>query len=281
MKKFLSNLLIVGAFVLPTMPAHAGEWKKIVIGMDVSYAPWAYTDANGKFLGYEVDLANDLCKRMEVECELTSQPWDTIIPSLQAGKFDAIIAGMNITEEQLKEIDFSVSYAASPRAFLTTKSSKFANLPLGESILDLEKDADSATKQIDAVRSELPGSTLGVLTASANTLFVEKNFADVAEIRQYKTAEQYVLDLQAGRIDIAFDTLPYLMGVLKGADGGDMVVVGPKLAGGLLGAGAGVGLRKSDADLKAMFNKAIEDAKKDGTIKALTIKWFGADLSPT
>ena len=144
-----------------------------------------------------------------------------------------------------------------------------------------EKDADSATKQIDAVRSELPGSTLGVLTASANTLFVEKNFADVAEIRQYKTAEQYVLDLQAGRIDIAFDTLPYLMGVLKGADGGDMVVVGPKLAGGLLGAGAGVGLRKSDADLKAMFNKAIEDAKKDGTIKALTIKWFGADLSPT
>lgn len=280
MRKFLHGLIVASALAAGTSAALAKDWTKIIVGMDVSYAPWAYTDASGKFLGYEVDLANDLCQRMKIECELTSQPWDTIIPSLQAGKFDAIIAGMNVTEERLKQINFSIPYAASPRAFLTTKSSDYAKLPLSEATLDLDKDADAVQKQIDAMRSEIKGATIGVLTASSNTTFVEKYFKDIAQVRQYKTAEQYVLDLQAGRVDIAFDTLPYLMGVLKGADGGEMVVVGPKLAGGLLGSGAGVGLRKSDVELKEKFDKAINDAKQDGTIKRLTIKWFGADLSP-
>lgn len=261
-------------------PALAKDWQTVVIGMDLSYKPWAFTDASGTFLGFEVDLANDLCARMKVKCELTSQAWDSIIPSLEAGKFDAIIAGMAITPKRLEVIDFSIPYADSPRVLLTLKSSPYAKLALTEDIYDIENGGDEAKAQIELLRTELKGATLGVLTATANVRFIETYLADAVEVRQYKTAEQYVLDLAAGRIDVAIDNLAYLGGVLAGPDGGDMVLVGPKLTGGMFGVGRGVGLRKTDPELKALFDKAIAEAKADGTIATVSDRWFGVNVAP-
>lgn len=280
MNKLIRVLVVTSSISILASPTLAKDWKKVVIGMDLSYAPWSYTDANGKFMGFEVDLTNDLCARMKVECELTSQSWDTIIPSLEAGKFDAIIAGMSITEERKKKIDFSVPYAEDACVFLTTKSSSYADMPEGDKVIDLEKDATAAKAEVQKLRTRLKGATIGVLTGTAFLKFLEPALQGVSEIRQYKTAEQYVLDLEAGRIDIAFDTTSYLTGVLKGPSGADMKLVGPKLAGGALGYGRGVGLRKSDPELKALFDKAIGEAKNDGKIAALSKKWFGVDISP-
>ena len=84
-------------------------WSKIRIATEGAYAPWNFTNSSGKLVGFELDLAKDLCERMGSECEVVAQAWEGIIPALQAGKYDAIMAGMSITEKRKKVITFSRS----------------------------------------------------------------------------------------------------------------------------------------------------------------------------
>src|SRR6476661_4279994 len=101
--------------------AAAAQDKTVKIATEGAYAPWNFTGAGGKLEGFEVDLANELCTRMKVKCEIVAQDWDGIIPALTAKKYDAIMAGMSITDERKKTIDFSNPYAAGPNGFLVAK----------------------------------------------------------------------------------------------------------------------------------------------------------------
>jgi octopine/nopaline transport system substrate-binding protein len=108
--KFMTalGLGVVLAAGLPLAPtAFAKDWKAVVIGMEGAYEPWNLTDSSGKIVGFEVDLANDVCKRAGLECKVIAQDWDGMIPGLKAGKFDVIMDGMSITDERKKEIDIS------------------------------------------------------------------------------------------------------------------------------------------------------------------------------
>src|ERR1700688_823731 len=102
--------------------AAAKDWKTVVIGMEGAYEPYNLTDPSGKIVGFEPDLAMDVCARMKVECKIIAQDWDGMIPGLQAGKFDVIMDGMSITDERKKSIDFSIAYANVPAALATAKS---------------------------------------------------------------------------------------------------------------------------------------------------------------
>ncbi|MET0746205.1 MAG: transporter substrate-binding domain-containing protein, partial [Microvirga sp.] len=87
--------------------AASAQTKTVKIATEGAYAPWNFTGAGGKLEGFEIDLANDLCKRMNVKCEIIAQDWDGIIPALNAKKYDAIMAGMSVTDERKKVIDFT------------------------------------------------------------------------------------------------------------------------------------------------------------------------------
>ena len=91
------KLLIIGLAisVISTMAFADGHWSKIRIGTEGAYEPWNFTDASGNLVGAELDLARDLCKRMNAECEFVQQDWDGIIPALVNGKYDVIMAGMS------------------------------------------------------------------------------------------------------------------------------------------------------------------------------------------
>ena len=134
----LGAALAVGLALAPA--AFAKEWKTVVIGMEGAYEPWNLTDSSGKIVGFEVDLANDLCKRAGVECKVIAQDWDGMIPGLKAGKFDVIMDGMAITDERKKEIDFSKPYAASPGSFLAPKDSPLAKTTGAGTLINLDKD---------------------------------------------------------------------------------------------------------------------------------------------
>jgi octopine/nopaline transport system substrate-binding protein len=282
--KFVVTLFwaIVAAalFAATGAEAQTKDWKKIRVGTEGAYAPWNFSEAGGKLAGFEIDLANELCKRMNAECTIVAQDWDGIIPALQASKYDVIMAAMNITDKRLETINFSDVYAAAPASFAVLKSSPLAKMPGTGEVYPLATKAAEAQKAIDAVKPMLKGKVVGAQVSTTNLAFVEKYFKDQVDIRSYKTTEQHDLDLTAGRLDAAFAAVTYWNDVIAKPEGKDIVIVGPAFSGDVLGRGVAAGMRKEDTELKAKFDTAIKAALADGTIKTLSMKWFKVDISP-
>lgn len=253
--------------------------KAITIATEGAYAPWNFITADGKLDGFEVDLANDLCGRMKIECKIVAQDWDGMIPALTVGKFDVIMASMFITEKRLKVIDFTQPYAVDPSGFAVAKDSELGKLGVSSQRFKLEDQA-AAQAEIDKLKPLLKGKIIGVQAATANLEFLKKYFSDVAEIREYKTTEQHDLDLAAGRIDALFAQQTALAATLSKPEYGDYTLAGPGFVGGFFGLGSGAGIRKEDSKLKEMFNGAIDAAIADGTIKTLSLKWLKSDVTP-
>ena len=259
----------------------AAQEKTVKIATEGAYAPWNFTGAGGKLEGFEIDLANDLCARMKVKCEIVAQDWDGIIPALQAKKYDAVMAGMSITEERKKTIDFAGPYANSPNGFLVAKNSPLAKMPGNGEAFNLSTQQAAAEKAIEAYKPLLKGKTVGVQGSTIHSNFADKYLKGTAEIREYKTTEQHDLDLAAGRIDAVLADATAIIGTLEKPEfNKDYTLAGPSITGGLLGAGVGVGLRKGETELKKSFDEAIQAAIKDGTVKKLSEKWFKIDTTP-
>ncbi|MDQ4136030.1 MAG: lysine/arginine/ornithine ABC transporter substrate-binding protein [Pseudomonadota bacterium] len=258
----------------------AAQQRTVKIATEGAYAPWNMTAAGGKLEGFEIDLANELCNRMKVKCEITAQDWDGIIPALQAKKYDAIMAGMSITDERMKVIDFSQPYANDPNGLLVPKNSDLTKMPGAGQRYSLNTQEAEAQKAIDGMKSLLKGKTIGVQGSTTHANFAEKYLKGTIEVREYKNTEAHDLDLAAGRIDGVLADSATLRGTLDKPEFKDFVIVGPGFTGGVLGRGVGVGLRKDDAELKKMFNDAIAAAIADGTVKRLSEKWFKGDLTP-
>ncbi len=258
----------------------AAQEKTVKIATEGAYAPWNFTGPGGKLEGFEIDLANDLCARMKVKCEIVAQDWDGIIPALQAKKYDAIMAGMSITDERKKTIDFAGPYANSPNGFLVAKSSPLAKMPGTGQAFNLGTQQAAAEKAIEAEKPLLKGKTIGVQGSTTHANFADKYFKGTAEVREYKSTEAHDLDLAAGRIDAVLADATAIIGTLEKPEFKDYTIVGPGFTGGMLGNGVGVGLRKGETELKKSFEDAIQAAVKDGTVKKLSEKWFKIDTTP-
>ena len=276
--KFLSIALFSGTLAVDFATA---QDRTVRIAVEGAYAPWNFTGAGGKLEGFEIDLANDLCARMKMRCEIVAQDWDGMIPAPNAKKFDAIMDAMTITDERRKAIDFSDRYADSPNGFLVATDSPLAKMPGTGQAYNLSSQPAEAEKAIEVIRPFLKGKTLGVQVSTIQSAFADKYLKDSVDIREYKTVEQHDLDLAAGRLDAVFAGATQIMGTLEKPDfKTGYALVGPSLTGGVLGGGIGIGLRKDDTELKAKFNEAIQAAIKDGTAKSLSMKWFKVDVTP-
>jgi octopine/nopaline transport system substrate-binding protein len=275
-------LVLAAAAVVTSGDALADgkQWTRIRIATEGAFRPWNFTEPDGKLNGFEIDLYQDLCARMKVTCEIEAQSFDGMIPALNAGKFDAIIAGMSATAKRSEVIAFSEPYGTTGQSFAVLKSGTVTALPEQGKIFSLQSDEEGALKAIDALKPVLKGKIIGVQTASIAASFVDKYLKGVVETREYKTTEQHDLDLLAGRVDLIMASMAYLSGITAKPDFADVAIVGPRFQGGILGRGSSVGLRKSDPELKVMFDTAIAAAKADGTIARLSQKWFGFDVTP-
>jgi octopine/nopaline transport system substrate-binding protein len=277
---------ILGAAVLGALalcsPAQAQEkkWTEAKIVTEGGFLPWNYTNPDGTLGGFEIDLAKDLCKRMNVKCTITAQTFDGMIPALNDGKYDAIIDDVAITPQREKVIAFSIPYAALCYTVGTLKGSDIDKaLPADDRVISLA-DSDATDKAMDPVRKALKDKTLGTLAAGTSVTFVDTYLKGVALIRQYKTPDARDLDLVAGRVDAIIGSKDALLGSTAKIGKGNIALAGPCFQGGVVGGGAGVGLRKSDTELKAMFDKAIHEAQADGTIKKLSEAIFHMDVTP-
>lgn len=272
------NALALGAGLLLATGAHAADWSTIRVASEGAYAPWNFTNAAGELDGFEIELMAELCARMEAECELVSQAWDGMIPALQAGRYDAIMAGMSITPARKEVISFSRAYATTPAIFVAPKEGELAMAGLPETRIDMAEVTAEEQALLDQLKTLVDGMTVGVQTATIHENFLREYMGDIT-IRSYDTQENLDLDLQAGRIDVALADQSGWQPLLEGDTGEDFARVGPGFSGGVFGEGVGVGIRQEDTALVEKFDAAIQAAIEDGTVSALATKWFGFDSS--
>jgi polar amino acid transport system substrate-binding protein len=253
----LKRLAAVAALVvLGAASAQAKDWTHIKIGTEGAYPPFNNLEADGSLVGFDVDIAKALCDEMKVECEFVVQDWDGMIPALEAGKFDAIIASMSITEERMKVIDFTNKYYNTPPAIAVPK--------------------DSTLKGVTP--EDLSGIKLGAQSSTTHSNYAEAHFPD-ADLQLYPTADEYKLDLESGRIDAAIDDVVVLSDWVDSEAGGCCRILGTLAIDPVInGQGAGIGIRKGDTDLKEMFNKAIEAIRASGKYKEINDKYFKFDV---
>ena len=282
MNKFKTlGLGILISFFL-TISSNADSIK---IGTEGAYPPWNSKDASGNLIGFEVELANELCKIMKAECTIVEQDWDGMIPALLMRKFDAIMAGMSITAERQKTITFSQGYADEVASLAVMKGSSLEGMDTPEGI-NLSLGGSDVKKALKTLTSALAGKTVCTQTGTIHQNFLESGDVGSVNVRTYKTQDEVNLDLTSGRCDVA---LAAAVAFTDYADksGKPVVLVGPTFSGGAFGNGVGVGIRqasdsaigKRDAKILKDLNKAINKARKQGIISKLAIKHFGFDAS--
>ncbi len=213
--------------------------ETIRMGTEGAYPPYNYIDDDGNLAGFEIILGNELCKRANLKCEWVKNDWDSIIPNLVSGNYDTIIAGMSITEERDKVIDFTQNYM----------------LPRPSAYVAASNEADL-------------GGVISAQTATLQASYVAESSASLVE---FATPEETVAAVLDGEVDAVFADKDYLAPIVE-ASGGDLMFVGELV---VLGLGTGMGIRETDADLKEKFNDAISSMKADGSLNKLLVEWFG------
>jgi polar amino acid transport system substrate-binding protein len=260
LKLFIGLMIFSVLLSVNVTTVEAKEWKKVVIATEGGYPPFNNVNAAGEIIGFDVELGNALCKQMGVECEFVVQEWDGIIPSLNAGKYDAVIASMYITEERMEKVAFTRPYFMAAMSMVGSKSAN---------ITDVSSEA-------------LKGKVIGAQRGTTQSEYIELMYKDVAEIRLYAKQDQVNLDMANGRLDLqAGDLAPLIEWVNNGDDGKCCEIVGEPITDSkYVGYGAGITIRKSDNDLREMFNSALETLVSNGTHKKISDKYFPEYLHP-
>jgi len=260
--------------------AEAKEWKEVRVATEGAYPPWNATEPSGELVGFDIDVIKEVCERVGLKCEIIPQAWKGIIPGLNAGKYDCLIAGMQITEKRLEVIDFAGPYAKTPGSFATAKGSPIGKYKSPLELVTLNELDGVEQNVLDEIRDLLKGKVIGVQTTTTHSNFLDTYFKDIATIRKYDTQENVLLDLNTGRIDAAEASLSYWVPIMKKDLGENVVLFGPHWTGDIFGLGNGIGVRKTDPELKALLQKGIDMIRADGTLQKLAVKWFGFDNSP-
>jgi octopine/nopaline transport system substrate-binding protein len=277
--RMLCPAILAVVAALGAGPAQAKEWTQVRLGVEGAFPPWNMIGADGKLAGFDIDLTAELCKRAAVECELIPGEWTSLIPSLNAGKFDLVLT-LGINEARKKVVDFTIPYASGVATFLIVKGGTVPALPKTGERLNLNDKpvADPVMAEIGAL---IKGKTIGVVQSTSQEQLIRSYFGDAVEIRTYKSSPERDLDLKAGRIDAGFDSGVYGTSTLAKPGNEDLAMTGPLMKGAMLATEVALGMRKGEPELKAKFDAAIREAAADGTIRKLSVKWSKLDLTPT
>jgi polar amino acid transport system substrate-binding protein len=230
----MKNIILAAAALLAM--SVGAQAQTVKLGSEGAYPPYNYIDESGKLGGFDIDVGNEICKRAELTCEWVINEWDTILPNLIAGNYDAIVAGMSITDERKKTIAFSQDYFPPDPSTFIAATGKGLNL-----------DAPS-------------GLRLGAQSATIQAAWLDEN----------AKANNTILTYETPNLDAILADKSYLDEAAAGS-GGALEITGPELA---IGGGVGIGLRQTDTDLIKKVDDALTAMKADGTLDALITLYF-------
>ena len=249
----MKKLLILALVALATLGL-AQEFdldgRTIVVGSDTTYPPFETVNENGEIVGYDVDVVNAICERINCVPEFETTAWDGIFPALAAGEFDMVASGVTITEERDQVVDFTIPYFEVDQAITVT---------VGNGDLTLE---DFASDDSDL--------TLGAQTGTTNAATAEQ-MVGRDRVRLYDDFNSAIQGLINGDVDgVMIDDVTAEAFVQQYA--GELVVnireveSGDKL---------GFAVPEGDPLVEAL-NAGIEEIQADGTLDELIAKWFQA-----
>ena len=199
------------------------------LGTEGAYPPYNFINDAGEVDGFERKFGDEICKRAGLECSWTTNEWDSIIPNLQSGNYDVIVAGMSITPEREEVVDFS-------EAYIPAASSAY---------LALSKDAD------------LMAGAVAAQTSTIQAAFVAENGMRLVE---YASPEETVAAVKNGEAVAVLADKDYLKPVAD-ESGGALVLLDKEE---IIGGGVGMAFRDSDDELRGKFDAAIQSMKEIG-----------------
>lgn len=238
-------------------PALAQTRPALRVAVEGQNPPWNYVTPQGTVAGADVDISHELCRRLEMDCQISAQAWDGIIPGLLANRFDAIVAGMAMTPARRERVAFTDTYRNVISVFIVRDP-----------------------RITDVSPAGLRGRRIGVQRGASQHFYLQRSgYEQTATIVPYETVGGPELDLLAGRVDaIIMNKVTAHMGLMQRPDARELRVVGPDLVGGLLGDGAGIALRRTDTELLARLNAALAAMRADGTLRAIYARYVPFEM---
>ena len=229
------------------------------VGMECTYAPFNYKNANGELVGYDVDVAKGVSRIISSEINFVCQEWDGMIPALLANKFDLVIASMSITEKRMKSIDFSGPYRFSTGQLVGPKNIKMnlfnnSGNPIPDNFKGIKVGLERATTYSDWFDTILPG----------------------ADVKLYDSNEALYLDLQNGRVDVIMtNPMKAYLKFLSKPKGSKFEFKSPVVdEEKFFGIGVGIGMRKGQEELKNKLNNALKYLINTGELETYARKIF-------
>ncbi len=224
----------------------------LILGLDDSFPPMGYRDDKGEVVGFDIDLAKEVAKRMEVELKIQPIDWDGKVLSLNNGDIDVIWNGLTITEERKEKINFSKTYLDNRQ------------------IMIVRNDSTINTKD------DLAGKKVGVQLSSSSQDALEADTETVEsldEVIKYSNNTEALLDLKAGRVDaVVADEILGRYYIGKRPDD-------YKVAEDDFGSEAyGIGFRLGEDAFREEVDKILDEMKEDGTAAEISNEWFGEDI---
>ncbi|MES2151963.1 MAG: transporter substrate-binding domain-containing protein [Pseudomonadota bacterium] len=251
----LAALLAAACLALPAAGADLLATAKargtLRIAMEGTYPPFNFKDPkSGELAGYDVDVAKLVAARLGLKPEFVSTEWSAILAGLGAGKYDAIVSQVGITAKRQEAFDFSEPYTYSSPQLIVRKN-------------------DTASYK---ALSDLKGKKVGV--GQGSVFEQQARAVSGIEVKSYPAAPENLQDLAFGRIDAALNDSLMVAYLLKNSPL-------PIKAGARVGniERTGIAIQKGNPQLKAALNKALADATADGSLKQVSVKWFGIDVS--
>ena len=251
----LSAILAVATLALPAQAADVLDTAKargtLRIAMEGTYPPFNFKDPKtGQLAGYDVDVAKLVAAKMGLKPEFITTEWSAILAGLGAGKYDAIVSQVGINAKRQQVFDFSEPYTYSNPQLIVRKNEKASYASL----------------------ADLKGKKLGV--GQGSVYEQQAKAVPGIEVKSYPAAPENLQDLAVGRIDAALNDslmVAYLLSNSKL----------PIKAGARVGQAERMGIpfKKGNPKFKAAVNKALQDASADGSLKQVSMKWFGSDVS--
>ena len=248
MKKLLTMTILVLCLSVQALQA-----KTLTFATEATYPPFVSMNADSNNLvGFGPELVQAVCQEMKVQCNLVNAPWDSLIPSLAMGKYDALFGGMAITKAREKVVDFSLPYYQNSITFVVNKKS-----PLTVS------------------EASLKGKTIGVQGGTTFQQYLQVKYGKAVKLKTYASNMTALLDLKSGRVDAVFVDKPVAALWVKKEANKDYKMVGNIYDEKMFGPGNAIAINKNNAALKQALDKAIVALQKSGKLKQLQEKWFG------